>query len=75
MIVWCFVEGFETNAACDDSRGALTVLALPGGLISCLVSVTFLDRMRAVILYKLIMFATCVYNVYVKQVKQDVSDT
>ncbi|MBK1617428.1 hypothetical protein CKO42_02940 [Lamprobacter modestohalophilus] len=54
---------------CDDSRGALTVLAIQACLLSYLVSVTFLDRMRAVVLYWLIMFAACAYNVYVKQAK------
>ncbi|MCF7980460.1 MAG: O-antigen ligase family protein [Pseudomonadales bacterium] len=59
----------------DDARGTLTVLAIQAGLISYLVSATFIDRMRAVVLYWLIMYAACAYNVYVKQGKQYASDT
>ncbi|MEA1050974.1 O-antigen ligase family protein [Lamprobacter modestohalophilus] len=67
-------KALKQTLSSDDSRGALTVLAIQASLISYLVSATFLDRMRAVVLYWLIMFAACAYNVYVKQAINNASD-
>lgn len=41
------------------------IIALQGSLISFIVSMTFLNRMRAEVLYWLIMLASAAYNVYV----------
>ncbi|MCF7980665.1 MAG: O-antigen ligase family protein [Pseudomonadales bacterium] len=50
-----------------DAIAARTALALQSCLVSYIISISFLDRMRAVVLYWLIMFAACAYNIYIVQ--------
>ena len=41
------------------------IIALQGSLIAFVIAMTFLNRMRAEVLYWLIMFSAAAYNVYV----------
>ena len=49
----------------DDPDGVLPALVLQSALISYLVAATFIDRMRAEVMYWLLAYAACAYNVYV----------
>ncbi len=55
-------EYLKSNTLVDDY---FKIIALQGTLIAFIVSMTFLNRMRAEVLYWLIMFAAAAYNVYV----------
>ncbi len=46
------------------------IIAIEGALITYLVAMTFLDRHRAEILYWLILFSMCAYNIYVNKVPE-----
>ena len=43
------------------------VLAIQAALISFLVSMSFVNRMRAEVLYWLILFSACAYNIYINK--------
>lgn len=55
------------SIAIGDPNAALTALVVQAALLAYLASATFLDRMRAEALYWLVLFAACLYNVYVVQ--------
>jgi len=45
------------------------VISIKAGLICFMVSMTFLNRLRAEILYWLILYAACLYNIYILKPK------
>lgn len=59
----CKVGLLERKAAQDY----YLIIAIEGALITYMAAMTFLDRHRAEILYWLIMFSMCAYNIYVKK--------
>ncbi|MEO0438042.1 MAG: O-antigen ligase family protein [Pseudomonadota bacterium] len=62
----------KTHRECEaknDSDGVLTALVIQSALVAYLVSATFIDRMRAEVLYWLLAYAACAYNVYLVRVK------
>ena len=48
-----------------DFEHYFKVVALQGALLSFLVSLTFMNRLRAEVLYWLILYSACAYNIYI----------
>jgi hypothetical protein len=46
------------------------IIAIEGALLAFVVAMTFLNRMRAEILYWCILYSACAYNIYVLKMKQ-----
>jgi O-antigen ligase len=65
---------FFTNQALNKSRKILEsknahndsylILAIQTGLIIFMISMSFMNRMRAEVLYWLILYSACAYNIY-----------
>lgn len=51
------------------------IVALQASLICFLISMTFLNRMRAEILYWLILFSACAYNIYIIKPRKQMLDS
>lgn len=51
------------------------IIALEGALIAFIVAMTFLNRMRAEILYWCILYSACAYNIYVLRAETKNSNT
>lgn len=49
----------------DDDKAYFRVVAFQSALITFAVSLTFINRLRGVILYWLVMFSACLYNIYI----------
>ena len=68
MIYSCFKtlgrckEVLKENKRVDDY---FKVIALQAALLSFVVAMTFLNRMRAEVLYWCILYSACAYNIYV----------
>lgn len=70
MVVSCFVTLKKCKAALLERNAAqdyYLVIAIEGALFTYLTAMTFLDRHRAEVLYWLILFSMCAYNIYVKK--------
>ena len=74
--LFCFISMllscFHATARCkkrllspDDIDDYFKVVALEAGLLTYMVSMSFMNRMTAEILYWLILFTACAYNIYV----------
>lgn len=80
LMIYC---AFKTTRQCKkylkeigDTDNYYKVVAIEAALISFLVAMTFLNRMRAEVLYWLILYTACLHNIYiVKNTKKvDVSE-
>ena len=58
-----------------DTTGFFTVIAIEGGSIGYLVSISFIDRMRAEALHWLIMLGAAAYLIYYKNNQADAVKT
>jgi len=59
----------------NDVSSYWTVVGIQGGLIAYLVAATFIDRLRAEILYWMVLYSACAYHVLVvkqRTVNEDV---
>jgi len=68
MIFSCFKTVRRTRvvlASRDDMKPYFLIVAVEGAFITYLVSGTFIDQARAQILYWMILFIACAYNIYV----------
>ena len=73
--IYCFIDTIEAWKHLNKVRSYLRdnqlvdeyfkIIALQGSLIAFVIAMTFLNRMRAEVLYWLIMFSAAAYNVYV----------
>ena len=68
MIFYSFVTIFRTIKvlqAQNKSEQYFKVIAIGCGLFCFVISMTFLNRFRAEILYWFVLYTACAYNIYV----------
>ena len=73
IIVSCFRALKKCKTGLLERKSAqdyYLIIAIEGALITYMVAMTFLDRHRAEILYWLILFSMCAYNIYVKKISE-----
>lgn len=51
--------------SCNDVDNYFKIIAIEGALLVFIVTMSFINRMRAEILYWLILYSICAYNIYV----------
>lgn len=79
-LVMVFISSFKGTKKCKELFRArkdidqyFKIIAIEAALISFMVSMVFINRFKAEVLYWLILYAACAYNIYVVKESKDVS--